>query len=60
MRYVSTRGAAPELGFTDAMLAGLAVDGGLYVPDRWPTLPAPRPGDDYAARAAQIIQLFVG
>ena len=60
MRYVSTRGAAPDLGFIDAMLAGLAVDGGLYVPDRWPALPALRPGDDYAARAAQIIQLFVG
>ncbi|MFM7044571.1 MAG: threonine synthase [Ilumatobacteraceae bacterium] len=60
MRYVSTRGAAPELGFTDAMLAGLAVDGGLYVPEHWPALPARRPGDDYAARAAQIIQSFVG
>ena len=30
MRYVSTRGAAPELGFTDALLAGLATDGGLW------------------------------
>ncbi|MFM7254044.1 MAG: threonine synthase [Ilumatobacteraceae bacterium] len=60
MRYVSTRGAAPELGFTDAMLAGLAVDGGLYVPEHWPALPARRLGDDYAARAAQIIQSFVG
>ena len=60
MRYVSTRGAAPELGFTDALLAGLATDGGLYVPAAWPTLP-PRPaGADYAQRAAQIIQLFVG
>jgi threonine synthase len=59
-RYVSTRGAAPELGFTDAMLAGLATDGGLYVPAEWPTLPARRPGDDYAARAAQVIDCFVG
>ncbi len=40
MRYVSTRGAAPELGFSDALLAGLARDGGLYVPQSWPTLPA--------------------
>ncbi len=40
MRYVSTRGAAPELGFADALLAGLARDGGLYVPQSWPSLPA--------------------
>lgn len=37
--YVSTRGAAPELDFGDVLLAGLATDGGLYVPSRWPTLP---------------------
>lgn len=60
MLYVSTRGAAPELGFTDALLAGLATDGGLYVPAHWPTLPARLPGADYAQRAAQIIELFVG
>lgn len=36
--YVSTRGQAPELGFADVLLAGLARDGGLYVPDRWPSL----------------------
>ncbi len=60
MRYVSTRGAAPELGFTDVLLAGLAIDGGLYVPDHWPALPAARPGDSYARRAAQVIAPFVG
>lgn len=60
MKYVSTRGAAPVLGFTDALLAGLATDGGLYVPESWPTLPARIPGSSYAERAAQIIQLFVG
>lgn len=38
MKYVSTRGQAPELGFCDAILAGLASDGGLYVPKTWPTL----------------------
>ena len=38
MRYISTRGKAPELGFEDALLAGLARDGGLYVPEQWPTL----------------------
>ncbi|WP_207478050.1 threonine synthase [Arenibaculum pallidiluteum] len=36
MRYVSTRGQAPVLGFDDVLLAGLARDGGLYVPEAWP------------------------
>jgi threonine synthase len=38
LRYVSTRGEAPELGFEDVLLAGLAPDGGLYVPEAWPSL----------------------
>ncbi len=38
MRYVSTRGEAPELGFLDAILTGLARDGGLYMPATWPEL----------------------
>jgi threonine synthase len=38
VRYVSTRGDAPVLPFDDVLLAGLARDGGLYVPDSWPTL----------------------
>ncbi len=60
VRYVSTRGVAPEMGFTDVLLAGLATDGGLYVPAEWPTLPPAAAGARYAQRAAQIIQLFVG
>ena len=36
MRYVSTRGAAPPLAFDEALLAGLAPDGGLYVPEEVP------------------------
>jgi threonine synthase len=36
MRYVSTRGRAPERGFTDILLSGLADDGGLYVPAYYP------------------------
>jgi threonine synthase len=60
VRYVSTRGRAPDLGFRDTLLAGLATDGGLYVPEEWPRLP-PRPHDaGYARRAAQIMELFVG
>ena len=38
MRYVSTRGTAPALDFRGATLAGLASDGGLYLPENWPTL----------------------
>ncbi|WP_287979309.1 threonine synthase [Sphingomonas sp.] len=38
MRYVSTRGSAPALDFREVTLAGLASDGGLYVPEAWPTL----------------------
>jgi len=40
MQYVSTRGEAPVLGFSDALLAGLARDGGLYVPSEWPQFSA--------------------
>ena len=38
MRYVSTRGEAAPLDFVEVMLAGLARDGGLYVPETWPTV----------------------
>ncbi|WP_370322229.1 threonine synthase [Oricola sp.] len=40
MKYISTRGQAPALGFCDTMLAGLASDGGLYVPETWPQFSA--------------------
>ncbi|MGE0409459.1 MAG: threonine synthase [Amphiplicatus sp.] len=40
MRYVSTRGLAPATGFDEALLAGLAPDGGLYVPQTWPRIAA--------------------
>ena len=40
MRYVSTRGRAPKLEFEDVLLAGLARDGGLYVPESWPQFSA--------------------
>jgi threonine synthase len=49
MRYVSTRGQAPTLPFGDVLLAGLARDGGLYVPETWPTLP-----DDALKRWADL------
>ena len=37
MRYVSTRGQAPAVSFKNALVAGLAPDGGLYHPESWPT-----------------------
>ncbi len=40
MKYVSTRGQAPVLGFEDVLLAGLAADGGLYVPQEYPRFSA--------------------
>ena len=38
MRYISTRGQAAAFSFKEALLAGLASDGGLYVPAAWPKL----------------------
>ena len=64
MRYISTRGEAPSLDFVEVMLAGLARDGGLYVPDRWPILDpatiAGFSGKPYAEVAVEVIRPFVG
>jgi len=60
VRYVSTRGAAPDLGFDDVLLAGLAADGGLYVPAEWPTLtPRPAGSNTYVDRAVEVMLPFV-
>jgi threonine synthase len=64
MRYVSTRGAAPELGFEDVMLTGLARDGGLYVPAWIPQLApgeiAALAGLSYEEAAFRVMRPFVG
>jgi threonine synthase len=64
MRYISTRGQAPSVGFTDAVLGGLAPDGGLYVPEAWPQIPAVQIrsflGRPYAEVAAAVIGAFAG
>src|SRR5262249_59364951 len=64
VHYVSTRGEAPTLGFAEAMLAGLARDGGLYVPIAWPRLDADTiagfAGRPYAEAAVAAIRPFVG
>jgi threonine synthase len=63
MQFVSTRGGAVVPGFSDAVLAGLASDGGLYVPQNWPQI---APGEiaayanrPYAEVAFDIIRRFV-
>jgi threonine synthase len=61
MRYISTRGQAPVLDFDDVLLAGLASDGGLYVPESIPMLDGlPDPSAGYAAVAAEVIRPFLG
>jgi threonine synthase len=62
VQYVSTRGEAPALGFAEAMLAGLAADGGLYVPEAWPRI-EPKTiqgfaGRPYAEVAVEVIRRF--
>ena len=63
MKYVSTRGRAPVLEFADVLLAGLATDGGLYVPEAWPALPAGWQagwaGRPYAEFAADVLWPYV-
>lgn len=64
MSYISTRGQAPALAFDDVLLAGLARDGGLYVPAVWPKL---TPDDlrrfrglSYAELAVEVMLPFLG
>ncbi len=64
MHYISTRGAAPGLSFEDAMLTGLARDGGLYVPETIPLLGhaeiAALSGLSYEDAAFRLMRPFVG
>jgi threonine synthase len=64
VRYVSTRGDAPPLNFVEVTLAGLARDGGLYVPETWPQLDpaaiAGFAGQPYAEVAVEVIRPYVG
>jgi threonine synthase len=60
VKYISTRGLAPETGFSEACLAGLAPDGGLYVPMDWPRIEPARPGEPYAEVAARVLSAFAG
>jgi threonine synthase len=64
MRYISTRGLAPSLDFSECLLAGLARDGGLYVPESWPQISkgeiAGYAGQPFHAVAYDIIRRFTG
>ena len=64
MRYISTRGGAPALTFEQAMMTGLATDGGLYVPETVPTLTydqiAAMAGQTYEEIAFTVMRPFIG
>jgi len=64
MRYISTRGEAPVLTFEQAMLTGLARDGGLYLPESIPTLStadiAGMAGSSYEDIAFTVMRPFIG
>lgn len=64
MKYISTRGGAAPVDFEGALLAGLAPDGGLYMPESWPRIPADEArrigGLPYAQAATEILSLFAG
>ncbi|MEC3909882.1 threonine synthase [Sphingobium sp. CR2-8] len=63
MQYQSTRGSAPALGFEDVTLAGLASDGGLYLPTSWPAFSADQiralAGLSYVETAVRVMTPFV-
>lgn len=63
-RFISTRGQAPEAGFADVLLAGLAPDGGLYMPAAWPQFSASEivrfKDMRYQDVAFEILSRFVG
>ena len=60
MKYISTRGKAPELGFEDVLLSGLASDGGLYIPKEWPKVDYKElPTTSYSEQAAYVMYPFV-
>ena len=62
IHYLSTRGQAGRRSFEDVLLAGLAEDGGLFVPESWPSFSAQElramRGLDYPALAARLLAGF--
>src|SRR6185503_5382078 len=61
LQFISTRGQAPACGFADVLLAGLAPDGGLYMPEAWPQIDmAEIASKSYADAAFAILKRFAG
>jgi threonine synthase len=64
VKYISTRGQAPSLNFEEVTLAGLARDGGLYVPESWPTFSAQEiremRGLTYPELVVTVLRPFIG
>ena len=60
VKYISTRGQSEPVDFIGACLAGLAPDGGLYVPETFPSIEPARPGEPYTEVAARILSAFAG
>ena len=64
MKYISTRGEAPVLEFSDVLLQGLARDGGLYLPETWPQFDkktiASFSGKSYEDVAFEVVSPFIG
>ena len=62
MRYISTRGGCPPMPFAEAVLTGLAADGGLLLPERFPNIAADLPAWhdlSFTAIAQRIFKLYV-
>src|ERR1700733_10762419 len=62
MKFISTRGQTPALGFSDAVATGLAPDGGLFLPEKLPTFDSAAlarfVGLDYATLCFEFLRLF--
>ncbi|HYI62167.1 MAG TPA: threonine synthase [Acidimicrobiales bacterium] len=59
MRYVSTRGSCPPVGFDGALVGGLAPDGGLYVPEEWPEIDVHPSAERYTDVAVEVLAPYV-
>lgn len=59
MRYLSTRGSCPPVGFDGALLGGLAPDGGLYVPEEWPEIDVHPSVERYTDVAVSVLSPYV-
>ena len=63
MKYISTRGQAPKINFSETLITGLASDGGLYLPENYPNLSTDNLEEfrnlSYSDLAFAIMKLFI-